>query len=250
MDSPIHSSSKYNTDTISLRYENYDPYNSIYSTEFEIGNWDKKLGHYKVYAFDQLSDTVKYFKVSETGLEIIPSESYLEIKNQYVKYGETLNFSGYADNPYYDEDGVIDYTYVHILTSQGYDMSQRAGDDINTMGNRAILVIDYETDEYKKIGNVITLEMNEIGYFEGQIPITRNMPNEQIITLTLKEINNDTVSEFVILGDEKCNQEKYFIHAGIIERANEMPDVESKLLLLLKAKMYQIEVLDKLEGCN
>jgi len=190
LDSPFFDSAGYGSKQVGLDYNQYD---SIFTTQYKIDNNEKRLGHYSVTVFDNLDSVTKYFKVSENGLEIIHSEPTLTLENQYVRYGETLHYNGY-----------MDYTFdENQLRSIMFDNSRNNSENKRLVGNNVLLTIDYESDDFKIIGNENYVNMNELGYFEGEIKITRNITSDQIITITADTVSQSVSQQFVILGDDE-----------------------------------------------
>lgn len=189
IDSPVFSPTRYGSYDMTLDYNQYD---NTFTTSISMGDSDKRLGHYKITVFDNLDSAVKYFKVSESGLEIIPSEPTLTFDNQYVRYEGTLHYSGYMDNTFDEEQ--LRYTV--------FDDARNNSENKRLIGNNVLLTLDYEGGDYKIIGNLIYVNMNELGYFEGELPITRNIPSDQIITITAETMTQNTFEQFVILRDD------------------------------------------------
>ncbi len=207
IDSPVFDPTRYGSYDISLDYNQYD---NTFTTSIPIGDSDKRLGHYKITVFDNLDNAVKYFKVSETGLEIIPDIPTLKFENPYVFYGDYLYFSGYFDNGF-------DVRYD--LSAGSYDTKRIQSDDAMLVGNNVQIKLGYDSDDFKTIVNNIYINMNEVGFFTGKILITRNMPYSEIIDVTARTNSQNTISQFVILPDES-NETTYYdnIHDCVAQR--------------------------------
>lgn len=190
IDSPVFSPTRYGSYDISLDYNQYD---NTFTTSIQIDDSDKRLGHYKITVFDNLDSAVKYFKVSESGLEVIPDEPTFTFESQHVKYGEYLHYSGYMNN---------DFDVRYDLSAGSYDSKRVQSDEAMLIGNNIMIEFDFKSDDYKTIGTNIYTNMNELGYFEGKLLITRNMPNSEIITATVKTSSESVTNQFVILQDE------------------------------------------------
>lgn len=190
LDGTVYDSTRYGSDVIRLDYNQHE---AIFTTQYKINQNDKRLGHYFVTIYDNLDSITKYFKVSESGLEIIPDEPTLTFDNQYLRYGDTLHYSGYMD---YTFD--IDYD----LTQSTFDNDRNNSENKRLVSNNVLLTLEYESDDFKIIGNENYINMNQIGYFEGEIEITRNISSDQIITITAETMSQNVSEQFVILGDD------------------------------------------------
>jgi len=195
LDSPVFDPTRYGSTERRLDYNQYD---STFSYQYKLEDMDKRLGHYFVTVFDNLDSTTKYFKVSESGLEIIPDEPTLTFTKQILEYDKilgydnTLYFSGYMDN-------TLDTRYD--LSQGTFGTAKNNSENKRLLGNNVRLVFDYDSDVgFKKI-DPIYINMNELGYFEGTVPITRILPSDQIITVTAETISYSASEWFFILGD-------------------------------------------------
>ena len=95
-----------------------------------------------------------------------------------------------------------DFDVRYDLSSESLDNKRKQVDNAMLIGNNVKIELNYSSDDFKEIANTVYSNMNELGYFLYELPITRNMPHSEIITATVKTNSGAASEQFVILADE------------------------------------------------